>query len=80
MIFLRITFIIFLSACKLHCQNIVVDSIFKIVQSQKMSTPLAENSLNIPYNFIVNDLNKSQIIFQAIIEQNVFYGNDPKTL
>ena len=64
-------------ANSVFCQN-VVDSLLKEIQTKKITETIANKALLIPYDKIVNDLNRSLIIFESISKENIFKNNSIK--
>lgn len=68
---------LFTSWC--FCQNkSTVDSILTEVQNHKINESIVQRALDIPYDKIVNDLNKCQFIFNTLNTAIIFENNATK--
>ena len=59
--------------------NSLVDSLLLSIQSKAVDQNIAMKSLTIPYDKIVNNLDKCLFIYKNLHESNVFKNNDLKT-
>ncbi len=59
-----------------YAQNLAIDSLFKNIDNTNVSESTVNSAINLPYDIVVNNLNKSAILFESL-HSNLGKQNNP---